>query len=257
MNKANLILISTFIAFSIFLLGQTFSLSGTNFDADFCIDKGRTSQEGTNFDIEASVGCEIGLETCEGKPCGYLLETGICDGEGNLVEDYGNTCTLVCTPPSPETGYTRQSTGSCGRTGLYKIAADAVCDPTSCTQSPSKTIITGSWFSTNFPNQNYKSGDTIQIKINGVSATNSFIPLTECRMNKTDKTGNFVEGIYFNNWGTGDITFSYTIQQTDPSGEWVLDYCGLYTDYRINGGWDLVEAVPGTKFNVTTGLEIG
>ena len=45
--------------------------------------------------------------------------------------------------------------------------------------------------------------------------------------------------IYFDNWGSGDIDFSYTIQATDPEGVWTVDYCGLWSDFEPNKGWVL------------------
>jgi hypothetical protein len=80
----------------------------------------------------------------------------------------------------------------------------------------------------------YKVGDTISIKVNDVNADSGWIPLTECRLTKSDGTG-----IEFDHWGTGNVEFQYEIQSTDPEGEWCINYCTLSSDFEPNEGWYL------------------
>jgi hypothetical protein len=51
---------------------------------------------------------------------------------------------LSCNAPSPESGYTRSLTGSCGRTGVYKVGDNKVCSVRSCEKTSKALTITGS-----------------------------------------------------------------------------------------------------------------
>jgi len=181
------------------------------------------------------------LETnaCMGKQCGEacLVITGVCDGDwGNCYTEGG--CLLDCSEPSLGPGDQRiWANQNCGRTGSYKCGPTSVCSNsyTSCTTGGTSTQVTGSWSSYIPASGFYDDGDTVQIRINGISNQPSgFTVLTECVLIKPN--GNVV---YFDNWGSGNIIFSYTIQATDPEGVWTIDYCGLWSDFLANDGWEL------------------
>jgi hypothetical protein len=157
---------------------------------------------------------------------------------------------------TPESGYTRDLTGSCGRTNVYKAGDSKVCHISSCTKTSSALTITGS-ASITLPSAGtkFKSGDTIQITVSSITTTNNWVPLIECRLTKRNGE-TFHSGKYFNAWGTTSKTFSYTITQNDPSGRWSIDYCGVWTDFEANKGWNLVHK-DAVSFSVDTGLVTG
>jgi len=193
--------------------------------------------------------CDSG--TWRNRLCGYACTNGICDGSGNCYTGAGSqtACSgvLDCSVPTPPPAYTRDLTGSCNRpSGTHKRSGTGVCDLTSCVLIPSYTDpIQGGWTSIEYPSSTYtyKIGDTIQVKVKGITATAGFTPLLECRLNKTDKNGNPAGGTEFDAWVSGpfpkDVTFSYTVKSTDPSGYWSIDYCVLVTDFFKNYGWTL------------------
>ncbi|MDI6798535.1 MAG: hypothetical protein QMD12_00850 [Candidatus Aenigmarchaeota archaeon] len=202
-----------------------------------------------NYDTECrDYYCSAGSCTYTNMKCGFPCTNGVCNGAGSC---YTNTktsdCNLMlnCSVPTPPSGYTRDLTGSCGRSGLYKCSDTGVCDKALCERTSSCQNITGSWSSIQYPSSTYtyKIGDTIQVKVKGIQATSGFTPLLECRLNKTDKNGNPAGGIEFDAWVSGpfpkDVTFSYTVASTDPSGNWSIDYCVLVTDFYKNYGWTL------------------
>jgi len=205
-----------------------------------------------NFDTECrDYYCSAGSCAYTNMECGFACTNGICDGSGNCYTGAGSqtACSgvLDCSIPIPPPGYTRDLTGSCNRPGgTYKRSGTGVCDLASCVQTPSYTDpIQGGWTSIEYPSSTYtyKITDIIQVKVRGVWATAGFVPLLECRLNKTDKNGNPAGGIEFDAWVSGpfpkDVTFSYTVKSTDPSGYWSIDYCVLVTDFYINKGWTL------------------
>jgi len=175
-----------------------------------------------------------------GESCWYA--PGVCNGNyGNCYA--GGGCSLGCSAPSLGPGEERIESGSCGRTGSYKCATDSVCSSsyTSCTAGGSSTQVTGTWINYTTPPGPYGIGHVVQITLGGVSNSPSgFTILTECSIVKSN--GNV---IYFDNWGSGNLVFSYTIQADDPEGTWTVDYCGLWSDFETNGGWNL-------QFNDTT-----
>jgi hypothetical protein len=64
--------------------------------------------------------------------------------------------------------------------------------------------------------------------------------LVECKLTKKNEAGAIVGGIYFNAWQTGDVNFTYTVKQDDPSGIWSIEYCGVWSDFVANQGWQLI-----------------
>ena len=178
-------------------------------------------------------------DACLQRQCGQtcLVITGVCDGpEGNCYADGG--CLLDCSVPSVSPPDERRWLDStCGRTGSYKCNTNHVCSNsyTSCITGGSSTQVTGTWSSYQPPSGYYDEGDSFQIRINGVSnQPSAFTILTECGVYKYNG-----DIIYFNNWGSGNLAFSYTIQTTDPEGVWTTDYCSLWSDFEPNAGWNL------------------
>ncbi len=178
-------------------------------------------------------------DACLNRQCGQtcLVITGVCDGpEGNCYPDGG--CLLDCSAPSLGPGEERRwENSNCGRTGSYKCGPQQVCSNSynSCTLGGSSMQVTGDWSSYTSPSGYYDENEAFQITISGISNTPlAFTILTECMLFKSN--GNV---IFFNNWGSGNLVFSYTIQATDPEGVWTLDYCGLWSDFLANGGWEL------------------
>ncbi len=191
-----------------------------------------TTQQSSVFHLETG--------PCINRVCGEscIGEPGICNGTdpNNCYTDGG--CLLDCTVPGPGSGNQRVWENSdCGRTGSYKCGAQQVCSNsyTSCITDGSPTQVTGDWTSYTTPSGYFGVGDTFQITLNGISSSpGGFTILAECSIVKSD--GSI---IYFNNWGSGDLTFSYTIQSGDPGGTWTIDYCGLWSDFLANSGWSL------------------
>jgi hypothetical protein len=101
----------------------------------------------------------------------------------------------------------------------------------------------------------YKIGESITVAVRGVTVTSGFSTLVECRLNKSDGTG-----IEFDRWISTyptDVTFSYTVKSTDPTGTWSIDYCILVTDFYANKGWILQGDWTKHEFCVSTALTHG
>ncbi|NIO20471.1 MAG: hypothetical protein GTN76_06955, partial [Candidatus Aenigmarchaeota archaeon] len=191
-----------------------------------------------NADSWSSVGYSDGIiaNVCYQQICGISCPGGICDGNDNCYA--GGGCLLNCSAPAVNPPDERRWINSnCGRTDSYKCGPQHVCSNsyTSCTTGGISTQVIGFWTSYTQPSGTYYAGDTITITLNGVSNTPSgFTILAECSVIKPDGST-----IFFDNWGSGDLTFSYQIQPTDPLGTWTIDYCGLWSDFEANGGWNL------------------
>ncbi|MCK5022897.1 MAG: hypothetical protein KAS04_01855 [Candidatus Aenigmarchaeota archaeon] len=183
------------------------------------------------------------LETnaCQGRVCGQacLYTNGICDANnGNCYTEGG--CIMDCNVPAPESGNVRIWDNSvCGRTGSYNCGYQRICSPdsiSSCTAGGTSTAITGDWTSYTYPSDSYAVDDAIQLDLGGISASPlTFSILAECEIVKANGNG----AIYFDNWGSGSASFQYTIQATDPEGVWNVSYCQLWSDFVVNGGWQL------------------
>ncbi|MCD6590639.1 MAG: hypothetical protein J7K72_01570 [Candidatus Aenigmarchaeota archaeon] len=183
------------------------------------------------------------LETnaCQDRQCGEpcLYTEGICSGPG--AECYVNGgCMLNCSAPEIGPGQERiWLNQNCGRTNATKCGESNVCSNSItngyCSVGGTSTQITADWTSYQPPAGVYGTGSVIHIKINGVSSSPStFSILTECEVVKAN--GNI---IYFDNWGSGNIDFAYTIKENDPEGIWNITYCGLWSDFEANGGWQI------------------
>jgi len=188
------------------------------------------------------------LETnaCQGRVCGEscLYAPGVCNAtNGNCYANGG--CLLNCSVPSLGPGQQRiWFKQNCGRSNATKCDVEHVCanSITSgyCTTGGASTRITGNWDSYTPASGYYGVGQTFHIIISNVASNPSaFSILTECEVAKAN--GNV---IYFNSWGNGNIDFNYTISSSDPEGEWNITYCGLWSDFIVNGGWQI-------KFNNT------
>ena len=175
------------------------------------------------------------------RPCGFACNAGtpgVCDGSANCYTNESTSdCLLDCSAPSIDLNkaWNRSVQGNCNREGAYKCSGDlektfgSVCDLTSCTQTQTCQQITGSWLSlqycyrnstseicvspaTNTPLPSFTVNDEIVIKVNSVSATPGFTPLLETQITKRNLTGEEKGGIVLNNWGTGNIEYSYRIK---------------------------------------------
>ncbi len=211
-----------------------------------------TDLAGNTESVKQSSVFQFGIHPCMNKQCGEdcLVIAGICDGDwGNCYTDGG--CLLDCSVPAVSPPDERRWVNSnCGRTGSYKCANDSVCSNsyTSCTPGGSSREVNGTWSSYAQPSGSYKLGDSFQITINGISNNPSgFTILTECKVDKSNG-----DAIYFNNWGSGNLVFSYAIQAADPEGIWTLDYCGLWSDFLGNEGWEL--SLNQTDFDFTVDM---
>ncbi|NIO23090.1 MAG: hypothetical protein GTN38_03635 [Candidatus Aenigmarchaeota archaeon] len=191
----------------------------------------------SNSGLWSDVGSSDGItaNVCYQQPCGTPCPGGICNGEDECYS--GGGCFLDCSVPSTGPNAERRWVDSnCGRTGSYKCGPRHVCSNsyTSCTMGGIPRQVTGDWTSYVPPSGTYYAGQTINIRLNGVSNSPSgFTILSECRLVKPSGSS-----IYFNNWGTS-VTFPYTIQDADPLGTWTVDYCGLWSDFESNTGWVL------------------
>lgn len=215
--------------------------------------------------------CQVGI--CQPPPtgslCGSPCPNGVYDENGNCYTGGGTSCSLNgAIPPIDDPYYSRIWAGSQTSPrslGVYKSGNIKTCTVSSCTTSSSSITISGSFSSVIYPSglagdnsKAYKVGDTFNITISGISAISSWTPLVECRLDMFNSTGYIAKGILFNSWGTGTVIFNYTIQPNDPSGTWSVNYCGLWTDFVNNGGWNLQyndNSPPyGSTFLVSTGL---
>jgi len=215
---------------------NSFTVSGINCSSDIdCDDNNPCTIDECINPGQSDSYCKYTNKRC-GVACSVNSVNGVCDGKGNCYTNVGtSSCVLDCSLPSLPPGFTRNLTGSCGRpNGVHKCGDASVCDVSSCTYSNEGIEITGSYMSINYPSGYFKSGDTLTIKVNGVIASNNWAPLTECKLVKSDGTG-----IFFDYWGTGDVTFGYTIKDGDPEGDWYIEYCGVFTDFEKNKGWTL------------------
>jgi hypothetical protein len=180
--------------------------------------------------------CEDGacVNSCEGKICGEpCAESGICDSDENCFHEGG--CLLTCEEPDPGSGDGRVwNNPDCGRKGSYKCGESHICGNslTDCIEGGDSIEITGQWGSYVPPSGYFDVGDTFEIRLNRVSGSPGFNILAECGVIKPDGTR-----IYFNDWGSGDVTFSYDMETRGAMGTWTVDYCGLWSDFEENGGW--------------------
>jgi len=269
MNRKPILLVAMFL-FSYFSLSTANSQYYNTWDCCIgynCVDEGCSQWVDYGWQCivdQCTVGtcrpeCGCGNYQC-GLSCSSGGLPGVYDGSGNCYTAAGAQTNCVgilnCAVSTPESGYTRDLTGSCGRTNVYKAGGSKVCHATSCTKTSSALTITGS-ASITLPSAGtkFKSGDTIQITVSSITTTNNWVPLIECRLTKRNGE-TFHSGKYFNAWGTTSKTFSYTITQNDPSGRWSIDYCGVWTDFEANKGWNLVYK-DGVSFSVDTGLVTG
>jgi hypothetical protein len=166
--------------------------------------------------------------------------------------------------PQPELGYSRTWVGFSSSTrpsGVYKSGDSKVCNLSSCTTSRSSVTLSGSFSTVSYPigensdnTKAYKTGDVIQLTVSGVTTSNFWTPLVECRMNKFNTTGQKVGGVYFDSWTTGNVVFNYTVSISDLSGSWTVDYCGVFSDFTANNGWVFQSNNSGSSFKVSTGL---
>ena len=257
--------------------------------------------------------CRLTCDFC-GRSCSVGNKQGISDAKGNCY--VGQTgCNLTCIPPEPEIGYERILFGECKRSGVFKCGDNKVCDLRKCKHSDKDYVITGGWEGVEYPSKNFVVGDTVEIKVKGVwtavngEKNNAWTPLIECKLEKYDKEGKEVGGVYLNAWGTGDITLNYTIKPhcsqcfgcedcfgfgsgfykwkehklipekvkrkgmyhchrckggaagcergCDTSGVWRIAYCGVWTDFVANGGWNLAFDQKDLPLVVSTGLIVG
>ncbi len=177
---------------------------------------------------------------CQGKDCGEScwFTPGVCPGPG--MECYADGgCFLDCSVPSLTNPNDERIWAdlTCGRTGSYKCGTDSVCGDslTSCATGGASTKVRGYWTNYEYPTDSYGAGDEFQIRLSWISNDpGGFTILAECKVNKTNN-----DVIYFNNWGSGNAVFSYTIKDTDPEGTWFVDYCSLWSDFSKNRGWQL------------------
>lgn len=183
------------------------------------------------------------LETnaCQGKACGeqcLFNSNGICSGPNTPC--YAGGCLLNCSIPSAEPG--REwvwLSQNCGRANATKCGDHNVCansiSANRCSTGGTSTAITGTWASYSPPSGFYTTGSVFHIIISGIAGQPStFSLLTECAVVKPN--GNIV---YFENWGNGNADFSYAIKATDPEGIWNVTYCGMWSDFLKNGGWQV------------------
>jgi hypothetical protein len=181
----------------------------------------------------------LSTNACQGKVCGEacLFTPGVCLGP-NLPCYPNGGCLLSCTAPSGQTRIWGPQP-NCGRTGATKCGDQNICGNSinnrDCSTGGTSTQVTGTWASYNPPSGFYGSGSVVHTVLNGVSANPSgFSILAECAMTKA--SGNV---IYFDNWGNGNVDFPYTIATSDPEGTWSINYCGLWSDFLANSGWQL------------------
>jgi hypothetical protein len=180
----------------------------------------------------------LDTNACQGRVCGQtcLYISGICPGPSLPCYTNGG-CLLNCNVPPPGTGNERiWNVSNCGRTGVYKCGLNSVCNAslTSCTAGGGSSQVTGNWASYTYPSGSYGAGGVFQVSLSGVTRNPSgFTILSECAVVKSNGSV-----IYFDNWGT-DAAFSYAIKPNDPEGTWKVDYCGLWSDFEPNGGWQL------------------
>jgi hypothetical protein len=197
----------------------------------------------------------FGPRVCDGKACGEACfgVSGICDGPSPTGSCYSSGgCTLNCSVPSPGAGNERiWIIPSCSRTGSIKCGPASVCGNSyySCTTGGVSTPVTGDFVAIGYPTGSYKTGQTYQLTVGGLSSNpTAFRILTECSVTRPDGTI-----IYFDNWGYDTsfaypiINFFYTFRPTDPEGIWTVNYCGLYSDFETNSGWALkINSTPRT-----------
>lgn len=224
---------------------KTFTVIKTKCDSDADCDDNNPC----TIDTCINPGTDNSYCNYTNQQCGYSCsingKAGICDGEGNCYTNV-TTCTLNCTVPDAGQNFERYLTGNCGRDSVYKSGDDKVCDLTSCIQTSSSIVISGGYDSIQYPSGTYHPGDVIKITVKGIYATEGWTPLTECKLVKSDGSG-----IYFDYWGTGDHTFSYTVKDDDPTGTWKIEYCGVWSDFEANNGWVLKVDRETRTFNVS------
>ena len=201
-----------------------------------------------------------------GSTCSIGSGQGISNGLGNCYIGFGTACSLNGAVPLPDEGYSRVWVGSSSSprpSGVYKSGTTKVCHPTSCTQTSSSSDISGSFASVTYPigpnnnTKSFKTGDTFNITIPGITTSNSWVPLVECKLDKFNSTGQSAGGVYFDSWSAGTVVFNYTISPTDFSGNWNVSYCGIFSDFAQNNGWPLQSNNSnGTSFKVSTGLVV-
>jgi len=205
----------------------------------YSVDKA-SNQEAINmsgiFHLETNA-C-MGASGC-GDAC--LYSPGVCNATNGGCYAQGG-CFLNCSVPLAGPGQTRLwGNQICGRSNATKCGPSQACGNSItnhyCSIGGAATQVTGSWTSYTPPAGSYGVGGTFHILVNGVSTSPSaFSGLTECQVVKAN--GNV---IFFDNWGSGNVDFSYTIAQadTDPQGIWNVSYCGIWSDFLANAGWEM------------------
>jgi hypothetical protein len=192
--------------------------------------------------------CAYCIEGVDWGYCSYWVETGpeteICwNAPANCSDVWSNRCccngtaALNCTVPDPPSGGERSLTGTCGRINAT-IDCDGntdshhVCNTTYYPTASSKCVLMQPAINSYSVTTPVIIGNPFSITVSG-DCPNGLLGncLIECRVIHPD--GHIIE---LDTWSSDDSVVLPSVT-CDQIGDYIVDYCGVYTDFHDNKGW--------------------